>query len=92
MSGWLPIESAPKPHEWLKQRPYARFAIAKFYKVHDADGIEIDEWHMAWMHIASLSSDGFRLETSGIQNINGSASFLLRSDATHYMPVPGTPE
>lgn len=91
MSDWQPIETAPKVSDWMRQKPYAKFLLGRFYKIHDEDGAEIDEWHLSWIQAASLASDGWRLGTDGFTGMHGFASFALRGDATHWMPISSSP-
>jgi len=91
VSGWRPIDTAPKPSDWMRQKPYARFVVARFYKITDEGSTEIDEWHQSWVQAASLSFDGWYLDLAGVPGMHGSASFKLRDDATHWMPLDGEP-
>lgn len=85
---WRSIETAPKPHEWLRRPPGEMFVLAKFSTPVDEEGEAIDP-ELVWSHVAYLTANGFMLPTRGMAGTHGYASFLL-SPATHWMPLPIT--
>jgi hypothetical protein len=87
---WLPIETAPKPHEWLNHS--GSFLLAKIWQSLDENGDADGDPEIIWSAVLYLTASGWMLPTSSVSGAHGYASFRVRDDATHWMPLPPAPD
>lgn len=87
--GWQDIATAPKPSDWLRNP--GRFLIGCWNPQIDEDGEPYGEGEWAWIHVASLSPNGWLVGTGGFAGVHGYASFPLSGNATHWQPLPPAP-
>jgi hypothetical protein len=87
---WRTIESAPKPHEWLKHG--GSFLLAKIWQSLDENGDADGDPEIIWSAVLYLTASGWMLPTSSVSGAHGYASFRVRDDATHWMPLPDPPQ
>lgn len=90
MSDWQPIATAPK--DWLRNF-LGRCLIGCWHQPKDEDGEPDGDGDWAWVHVATLSTNGWHVGTHGFEGVHGYASFPLNKNATHWMPLaPAQPK
>lgn len=87
---WQPIETAPKPADWLKYSSYARFLVGHWFQPADEFGEPSDDGSWAWVQVVSLTSSGWHVWSS-FKGWHGTATIPVHDNATHWMPLPSPP-
>lgn len=85
--GWQPIETAPKPHDWLRAK-IGPCLIGCWNPQLDPDtGEPYGNGEWVWVHVAKLTHDGWRVWSQGFAGLHGMGTFPLHNSATHWMPL-----
>lgn len=84
----MPIETAPKPSEWLRHASMKALVacITPSYEENDCEGEPSGPLKVRWAQVVTLCSSGWMVNTYGWAGINGHAEFRV-DGATHWMPV-----
>ncbi|WLS01697.1 DUF551 domain-containing protein [Shinella oryzae] len=87
---WQPIETAPKPADWLKYYSYERFLVGHWFQPVDEYGEPSSAGSWAWVQVVSLTSSGWHVWSS-FKGWHGTVTIPVHDNATHWMPLPSPP-
>jgi hypothetical protein len=87
---WQPIETAPKPADWMKFRGLALVGCWSVPRDEEAgEPAGLGQW--VWVQVATLTSNGWHVWSSGFKGLHGTCTFPLNGNATHWAPLPAPP-